>query len=107
MEIHLVKLFSFSQYFPPFGFSLDPSLTTCYNVKQLKNIHNTLFIFFAIGLITDILISLDDRFLYFSNWLHGDIRQYDVTDRRNPRMVGQVRQLRLAGSRFVFIYRIM
>ncbi|XP_022529634.1 methanethiol oxidase [Astyanax mexicanus] len=42
------------------------------------------------GLITDILISLDDRFLYFSNWLHGDVRQYDITDRRNPHMVGQV-----------------
>uniref|UniRef100_A0A3P9PKB9 Methanethiol oxidase n=1 Tax=Poecilia reticulata TaxID=8081 RepID=A0A3P9PKB9_POERE len=42
------------------------------------------------GLITDILISLDDRFLYFSNWLHGDIRQYDITDRRNPQLVGQV-----------------
>lgn len=42
------------------------------------------------GLITDILLSLDDRFLYFSNWLHGDIRQYDVTDRRNPKLVGQV-----------------
>ncbi|XP_035770169.1 methanethiol oxidase, partial [Neolamprologus brichardi] len=42
------------------------------------------------GLITDILISLDDRYLYFSNWLHGDIRQYDITDRRNPRLVGQV-----------------
>lgn len=42
------------------------------------------------GLITDILISLDDRFLYFSNWLHGDIRQYDITDKRNPRLVGQV-----------------
>ncbi|MGH0150657.1 UNVERIFIED_CONTAM: hypothetical protein FKN15_033954 [Acipenser sinensis] len=42
------------------------------------------------GLITDILISLDDRFLYFSNWLHGDIRQYDITDSRNPRLVGQV-----------------
>uniref|UniRef100_A0A7N8Y0B1 Methanethiol oxidase n=1 Tax=Mastacembelus armatus TaxID=205130 RepID=A0A7N8Y0B1_9TELE len=42
------------------------------------------------GLITDILISLDDRFLYFSNWLHGDIRQYDITDRRKPKMVGQV-----------------
>uniref|UniRef100_A0AAY4E6B8 Methanethiol oxidase n=1 Tax=Denticeps clupeoides TaxID=299321 RepID=A0AAY4E6B8_9TELE len=41
------------------------------------------------SLITDILISLDDRFLYFSNWLHGDIRQYDITDRRNPQMVGQ------------------
>ncbi|KAK7886196.1 hypothetical protein WMY93_025817 [Mugilogobius chulae] len=42
------------------------------------------------GLITDILISLDDRFLYFSNWLHGDIRQYDITDRHKPRLVGQV-----------------
>lgn len=42
------------------------------------------------SLITDILISLDDRFLYFSNWLHGDIRQYDITDTRNPRLVGQV-----------------
>jgi len=34
-------------------------------------------------LITDILISLDDRFLYFSNWLRGDIAQYDI--RRAPR----------------------
>ncbi|XP_033836633.1 methanethiol oxidase [Periophthalmus magnuspinnatus] len=42
------------------------------------------------GLITDILISMDDRFLYFSNWLHGDIRQYDITNRRKPRLVGQV-----------------
>ncbi|KAM9806733.1 methanethiol oxidase [Syngnathus typhle] len=42
------------------------------------------------GLITDILISLDDRFLYFSNWLHGDVRQYDISDTRNPRLVGQV-----------------
>ncbi|CAK6984333.1 methanethiol oxidase, partial [Scomber scombrus] len=42
------------------------------------------------SLITDILISLDDRFLYFSNWLHGDVRQYDISDRRNPRLVGQV-----------------
>jgi len=42
------------------------------------------------GLITDILISLDDKYLYFSNWLHGDIRQYDITDRRNPKLVGQI-----------------
>lgn len=41
------------------------------------------------GLITDILLSLDDRFMYFSNWLHGDVRQYDITDRRNPKLVGQ------------------
>jgi len=42
------------------------------------------------GLITDILISLDDKFLYFSNWLHGDIRQYDISDPFNPVLVGQI-----------------
>ena len=43
------------------------------------------------GLITDIILSLDDRFCYFSNWLHGDIRQYhDISDRANPKLVGQV-----------------
>jgi selenium-binding protein 1 len=42
------------------------------------------------GLITDLVLSLDDRYLYFSNWLHGDIRQYDVSDPANPRLVGQV-----------------
>jgi selenium-binding protein 1 len=43
------------------------------------------------GLITDILISLDDRFLFISCWLHGDIRQYDISDPFNPKLVGQVR----------------
>ncbi|KAG8499868.1 hypothetical protein CXB51_006267 [Gossypium anomalum] len=42
------------------------------------------------GFITDILISLDDRFLYFANWLHGDIRQYNIEDPINPVLVGQV-----------------
>jgi len=42
------------------------------------------------GLITDMLISLDDHFVYFSNWLHGDIRQYDISDPFNPKLVGQV-----------------
>ncbi|XP_057244509.1 methanethiol oxidase, partial [Malurus melanocephalus] len=42
------------------------------------------------GLITDILISLDDKFLYFSNWIHGDVRQYDISDPKNPKLVGQV-----------------
>jgi len=41
------------------------------------------------ALISDILISLDDRYLYVSCWLHGDVRQYDITDRRHPRLVGQ------------------
>ncbi|CAM1292909.1 Uncharacterised protein g582 [Pycnogonum litorale] len=42
------------------------------------------------GIMTDILISLDDRFLYVSNWIHGDIRQYDITNRMNPQLVGQI-----------------
>jgi methanethiol oxidase len=41
-------------------------------------------------LITDILLSMDDRYLYFSNWLHGDLRQYDVSDPSHPRLTGQV-----------------
>ena len=36
------------------------------------------------GLITDLVVSMDDRFLYFSNWLHGDLRQYDISDPRQP-----------------------
>ncbi|MBD2775440.1 selenium-binding family protein [Iningainema tapete] len=42
------------------------------------------------SLITDLLVSLDDRYLYFSNWLHGDIRQYDITDPTHPKLTGQV-----------------
>ena len=42
------------------------------------------------GLITDILLSMDDRYLYFSNWLHGDIRQYDIRDPSRPKLTGRV-----------------
>ena len=43
------------------------------------------------GLVTDFLISLDDRFLYFVSWLHGwDIRQYNIEDPKSPVLVGQV-----------------
>jgi selenium-binding protein 1 len=42
------------------------------------------------GLVTDILLSLDDRFLYLANWLHGDVRQYDITDPSHPKLTGQV-----------------
>ena len=42
------------------------------------------------GLITDLVLSMDDRFLYFSNWLHGDMRQYDVSDPAKPKLTGQL-----------------
>lgn len=38
----------------------------------------------------DILISLDDRYLYFSNWLRGDINQYDISTPSAPKLVGRV-----------------
>jgi selenium-binding protein 1 len=42
------------------------------------------------GLISDLVVSLDDRWLYFSNWLHGDVRQYDIRDPAKPKLTGQV-----------------
>ena len=42
------------------------------------------------GVMTDIIVSMDDKYLYFSNWVHGDVRQYDITDTKNPKMVGQI-----------------
>jgi methanethiol oxidase len=42
------------------------------------------------GLITDLLVSMDDKMLYFSNWLHGDLRQYDIRDPAKPKLTGQV-----------------
>ena len=41
-------------------------------------------------LITDILISLDDKFLYFSNWLRGDLVQYDISDPANPKFASRI-----------------
>jgi hypothetical protein len=50
------------------------------------------------GLITDLAVSMDDRFLYFSNWLHGDLRQYDISDPANPRLTGRLWLGGLLGS---------
>ncbi|WP_254767917.1 selenium-binding family protein [Salinilacihabitans rarus] len=55
------------------------------------------------GLITDLLVSMDDRYLFFTNWLHGEVRMYDVSDPSNPRptdtisvggLFGDVREVR-------------
>jgi selenium-binding protein 1 len=42
-------------------------------------------------LVTDIDLSLDDRFLYVSCWGTGEMRQYDVSDPFHPRLTGSVR----------------
>src|SRR5687767_15870537 len=40
------------------------------------------------GLITDLVVSMDDRFLYFSYWLHGALPQYVIADPAHPRLTG-------------------
>jgi methanethiol oxidase len=42
-------------------------------------------------LVTDINLSLDDRFLYVSCWGTGEMKQYDVSDPFHPRETGSVR----------------
>ena len=42
-------------------------------------------------LVTDIDLSMDDRFLYVSCWGTGDMHQYDVSDPMAPKLVGKVR----------------
>jgi len=42
-------------------------------------------------LVSDIALSLDDRFLYVSCWGTGELRQYDVTDPLKPEQVGSIR----------------
>jgi selenium-binding protein 1 len=42
-------------------------------------------------LVSDINLSLDDRFLYVSCWGTGEIRQYDVTDPFQPVLTGSAR----------------
>ena len=42
-------------------------------------------------LVTDIDLSVDDRFLYVSCWGTGELKQYDVTDPRHPVETGSVR----------------
>src|SRR6201988_4237034 len=42
-------------------------------------------------LVTDIDLSMDDRFLYVACWGTGDMQQYDVSDPFNPKLTGKVR----------------
>ena len=42
------------------------------------------------ALTTDILVSMDDRYLYGSNWLHGEVWMYDISDPANPRKADSI-----------------
>jgi selenium-binding protein 1 len=42
-------------------------------------------------LVTDIDLSVDDKYLYVSCWGTGDLHQYDVSDPFKPKLTGKVR----------------
>jgi selenium-binding protein 1 len=48
-------------------------------------------------LISDIDLSVDDRWLYVSCWGTGELKQYDVSDPHNPKEAGSVRLGGIAG----------
>ena len=64
------------------------------NVIAVESVEQEGWPFPVPGLITDLVVSMDDSFLYFSNWLHGDLRRYDISDPANPR---ETARLQLGG----------
>src|SRR5262249_22186533 len=42
-------------------------------------------------LVSDINLSVDDRFLYVSCWGTGEFQQYDVSDPFNPKLTGSIK----------------
>jgi selenium-binding protein 1 len=50
-------------------------------------------------LVSDIDLSVDDRWLYVSCWGTGELKQYDVSDILNPRETGSVKLGGIVGRR--------
>jgi selenium-binding protein 1 len=73
------------------SFAAEPAITT-------EPVDVPGFPFPAPALITDQVVSMDDRFLYFSSWLHGELRQYDISDPAHPRLTGQLQLGGLLGK---------
>lgn len=42
------------------------------------------------AVLTDFIISMDDRWMYVSNWTHGDVLQYSLRDPFKPTLVSRV-----------------
>jgi selenium-binding protein 1 len=64
---------------------------TVEKVVELPPVKNDKFPGGAVpALISDFVLSMDDRFLYVSAWLHGEVRQYDITNPAKARLTGVV-----------------
>jgi len=43
------------------------------------------------ALLTDYCISMDDKYFYFSNWLWGEVMQYEIgTNTKKPKFISKV-----------------
>jgi len=71
-------------------FHRDNGAYTAQKVIAVDGVEHEGWPFAVPGLITDLVVSMDDRFLYFANWLHGDVRQYDISDPASPKLTGQL-----------------
>ena len=75
-----------------FASSSDGKEWTASKAVELPPVKNDKFPGGAVpALISDFVISMDDRFMYVSAWLHGELRQYDISDPIKPKLVGEVK----------------
>jgi selenium-binding protein 1 len=74
-----------------FGPTADGKSWTAEKAIELAPVKNDKFPGGAVpALISDFVISMDDRYLYVSAWLHGEVRQYDISDPAKPKLTGTV-----------------
>jgi len=72
-------------------FAADGQTWVAKKAVELAPIKNDQFPGGAVpALISDFVISMDDRFLYVAAWLHGELRQYDISQRGQPKLTGTV-----------------
>lgn len=74
-----------------FAASPDGKTWTAEKAVELPPVKNDKFPGGAVpALISDFVLSMDDRFMYVSAWLHGEVHQYDIRDPAKPRLAGKV-----------------
>lgn len=75
-----------------FAPSADGKTWTAEKAVELAPIKNDKFPGGAVpALISDFVLSMDDKFMYVSAWLHGELRQYDISDPTKPKLAGTVK----------------
>src|SRR5262249_51874690 len=70
----------------------DQAMWAPWKAIQLSPVKNDKFPGGAVpALVSDFVLSMDDRFMYVSAWLHGEVHQYDITNPAEPKLTGTVK----------------